>query len=367
MKNILILSNVANGLYHFRKELIERLISEKYNVTFSCNYDGFVPALEALGCKYVATPFARRSKSILGDIKLFTKYWSVIKKHKPDLILTYTIKPNIYGGIIGRIKKIPYIESITGLGTELQNNSFIRRVIILLYKLSLKRASFIFFQNEANKEYFMYNKLINKGVRTEILPGSGVNIAHFDYMEYPKNDGLTRFIFIARIMRDKGIIEFLEAAKEVKKQYPDIIFDIVGGFDEDFTKLIDEHETNEIIKYHGEQDDVHEFLEKSNAIIHPSYHEGLSNVLLEAAATGRPILASNISGCKETFDEGISGYKFEVKNARSLSNTIIKFINLPYSQKAQMGRSGRQKMEREFDRNIVVARYMQSIRETLGI
>jgi len=364
-RRILILTNVGAGLYKFRKELLERLINEEFDVSFSCIWDEFVPLLEKLGCKYISTPFNRRGKNVISDIRLFIRYYAIIKVRKPDVVLTYTIKPNIYGGIASRIKKIPYIVNITGLGTELQNDNLIRKSIESMYRVSLKKPACVFFQNATNREYFIKNKLISEDIKTETVPGSGVNTDQFSYADYPNSDGANCFVYIARIMRDKGIQELLEAAKGVKALYPGTIFNLVGGYDENYKQLIKEYEDNNIIKYHGEQNDIREYIISCHAIIHPSYHEGLSNVLLEAAATGRPILATNVAGCRETFDEGISGFGVEVKSAESLRDTIVKFISLPHEQKAAMGIAARKKVEREFNRSFVVDKYFEAIMEAV--
>ena len=365
MKKILILTNVGIGLYKFRKELIKQLIKENNVVVFSCNEDEYVPKLLKLGCEYIPTEFGRRSKNLLNDIKLMFSYRAILKTVKPDVVLTYTIKPNIYGGLMCNNIDIPYITTITGLGTELQRDTLFRKAILLVYKAALNKPACVFFQNEANLHFFTNKGIVNKSSRTELLPGSGVNLAQFRFAEYVESDSRIEFIYVARIMKDKGICELLEAAKEIKATYPNVYFNLFGGYDEDYALLVNAYEEKDIIRYHGEKESIQDYLAKSHAIIHPSHHEGLSNVLLEAAATGRPILASNIEGCKETFDEGVSGFGFEVKNASCLKDTIAKFINLPYEQKMKMGRASREKVEKEFDRSIVIGKYMDAIREAV--
>ncbi|HOA82196.1 MAG TPA: glycosyltransferase, partial [Defluviitaleaceae bacterium] len=202
--------------------------------------------------------------------------------------------------------------------------------------------------------------------KTRLTPGSGVNLKYHCFEEYPDSDNIIKFLFIGRIMKDKGIDELLEAAQKVKCMYPNVQFDLVGYCEENYTKRLSDFENRGIIKYHGQQDDVHSFIKGAHAIIHPSYHEGMANVLLEAASTGRPVLASNIPGCRETFDEGVTGYGFEVRNTSALVNTIEKFIKLPYEDKKQMGIAGRVKVEHEFDRQIVVDCYMEEIGEILS-
>lgn len=217
-----------------------------------------------------------------------------------------------------------------------------------------------FFQNLTNLEYFKKNNIVHS--KTKLIPGSGVNLEQHKFEEYPENDDNIRFLFIGRIMKAKGIEELFEAIKIIKPKHPKVQFDIIGGTEENYLEQIKELEKLNFIKYHGKQEDVHSFIKKSHATILPSYHEGLSNVLLETASSGRPVLASKVPGCIETFDEGITGLGFEARNVDSLVEIITKFIHLPYEKKKTMGLAGRKKMEKEFDRNIVIKAYLEEIK-----
>lgn len=358
-KRILILSNHFITLYNFRKELIQKLNDEGHEVYISIPMSSSNEFFSDMGCKIIETPVDRRGINPVKEFSLIIKYIKIIKKIKPDVVLTYTIKPNVYGGIACTISKIPYIVNITGLGTAVENQGLLQKITLFLYKISMKRAKCIFFQNNENRQFFINNYIdVDK---SRLIPGSGVNLKKYNFEEYPKDSEIIQFVFIGRIMKDKGIDELLEAAKTIKEQYPNVQFNLVGYLEENYKKKLEEFQNKDIIKYYGYQKDVHSFIKNSHAIINPSYHEGMSNVLLESASTGRPVLASNISGCKETLDEGISGFKFEAKNVNSLIETIIKFIELPYEKKKSMGIAGRRKMEREFDRTIVVDAYMKEI------
>jgi len=348
------------GLYKFRKELIEKLINLNYGVYISLPYDDYVPRLQELDCECIETNFNRQGMNPISDIKLLINYIKIIKKIKPDVVLTYTIKPNIYGGMACRLLNIPYIANITGLGTAVENTGMLQKLTILLYKIALKKVSCVFFQNAENMQFFVENKIAIKNTR-RLIPGSGVNLNFHVFENYPTDTHKITFIFIGRLMKNKGINELLEAAEKVKQLYPNIKFNIIGNFDEDYSAKIKDYSDRGIINYLGYQDNVHMFIKDSHAIILPSYHEGTANVLLEAASTGRPVLASNVAGCKETFDESISGFGFEVKNVESLFNTIIKFIETPYEQKRLMGVAGRKKMENEYNRDIVISAYLEEI------
>ena len=356
---ILVLANIGMGLYKFRKELLERLISEEHDVYISLPNDEYVPKLEALGCKFVNTNLNRRGTNPLADLKLLLDYVKLIKHIKPDIVLTYTIKPNVYGGIACRITNTKYITNITGLGTAVENQGLIQKITLNLYKLGLKKASCVFFQNEKNQKFFRDRKISKN--HTYLLPGSGVNLEEYKFTEYPKENESLTFLFIGRMMKAKGIEELLEAAKIVTSSYPTVQFDLIGPCEEDYSEKIDKLSNEDIVRYHGQQDNVKTYINRSNATILPSYHEGLANVLLESAASGRPVLASNVPGCRETFEEGVSGLGFEVKNVESLVNAIIRFIDLPYEKKVQMGISGRKKIENEYDRNLVIKAYLDEI------
>lgn len=352
------------GLYKFRKELLEKFINQNNEVFIALPNDEYVTKLKKLGCKFLETPLDRRGTNPFRDLKLLLHYIDLIKRIKPDVVLTYTIKPNVYGGIACRFTKTPYITNITGLGTSIENKGLIQKITLMLYKVGLKKASCVFFQNKTNQKFFIDNKIVKRNTR--LIPGSGVNLEQHIFEEYPKDDEKIKFLFIGRIMKAKGIEELLQAAKIVKDKYPNVQFDLIGACEEDYNQQLDESTKLGIIKYYGQQEDVHSFIKKSHATILPSYHEGTANVLLESASSGRPILASRVPGCIETFDEDVSGFGFEVRSVDSLVQSIIKFINLPYEQKKAMGIAGRRKMENEFDRNIVINAYMDEINKTVN-
>lgn len=356
---ILVLSNFAMGLYKFRKELFEELIRQKYEVIISSPYDKYVTLLKELGCKYIESKVDRRGTNLIKDIALLNSYIKIIKRVNPNLVLTYTVKPNIFGGIACRFLNKPYLTNITGLGTSIENMGILRKIILFLYKIALKKSSCIFFQNEANNLFFTTKRIVQG--KTKIIPGSGVNLIEHRFEEYPESDKTIRFLFIGRIMKEKGIEELFEAANEIKKDYSNILFDAIGFCETEYSERAKDLEKKGIITFHGEINDIHEYIKNCHAVILPSYHEGMANALLEAASTGRPVLASNIPGCKESFDDNISGFGFRVRDAESLVNAIKKFIELPYERKKSMGYEGRRKMKREFDRKIIIDAYLEEI------
>lgn len=360
MKKVLMLGNHEIVIYNFRKELVERMIAEGYEVYVALPYGPKVEYLKEMGCKFIDTPLNRRNTNPLEDIKVFLQYMKVLKEINPDVVLTYTVKPNVYGGIACRIRKIPYICNVTGLGSGYLNGGLVQKVVQILSKLSFRKANKVFFQNTADRDL-----LVSQGVvadNYDLLPGSGVNLETYKVLPYPPEEQPINFNFVARVMKDKGIDEYLEGAKIVKEKYPEVVFNVIGMIDQPhYEEILKQYESNGIIKYHGFQTDMMPFIKMCNCMVVPSYTEGMSNVLLENAACGRPVIASNIPGCKEIINDGETGYVFEVKKTQSLVEKIEVFIKTSHANKAGMGIKGRLKVEKEFDRKIVVNTYINQI------
>ena len=356
---ILILSNNDIGIYKFRKELLKQLIQEGHKIFISLPKGKAVNKLKEIGCEFIDTDINRRGINIIEEILLLLKYKKMIKDIKPDVVLTYTIKPNIYGGIMCRINKIPYITNITGLGTGIENNNLLTKVILKMYRLALKKSNCVFCQNQYIYDFLIDNKIAKN---LKIIPGSGVNIKEFKVQNYPDNEEQI-FLFIGRIMKEKGIEEYLEAAKKIKNKYPNTTFKILGIYEDEYADSINRCNKEGIVKYCGFVSNIKKYIKNSNCTILPSYHEGMSNALLESAAMGRPIIASNIPGCKEVVEEGKNGYLFEVKNTDKLIEKIEIFLELSYEQKKQMGLEGRKIIEKQFDRRIILNAYLEQIKK----
>ena len=355
---ILVLTNYDEGLYKFRKEVLEELC-KKNKVIVSCPHGEYIDKIKKIGCKYIGQEFNRRGTNPIKDIEQFIGYVEIIKKVKPDVVLTYTIKPNVYGGLACQYTKTPYIANVTGLGTSIENGGIMQFLTTNLYKLGLRKANCVFFQNKNNRETFQKMNMV-KG-HTRLIPGSGVNLNFHSFEEYPSDENIIHFLFVGRIMKDKGINEIVEAIKTVHIEYPDISFDIVGGCDEDYEHYLEETEKTGFIHYRGRQDEMHDFYKNSHCVVLPSYHEGMANVLLEGASTGRPVIASDIPGCRETFIEGKTGFGCKPKSTESLVAAIRKFLALSNTEKQQMGIAGRNKVKSEFDRSIIIQAYLDEI------
>ena len=365
MEIILILTNNIGGLYSFRKEVVKAIVDAGYGVYISePDDDERVMYFKEIGCHIIKTFFNRRGMNPMADIKLMLTYRKLIKDLKPRAVLTYTIKPNVYGGIACRLTGTPQIANVTGLGDAVENGGWLKKLTVALYKIGIGKAKQVFFQNKANREF-----CIESGVADEqsiLLPGSGVNLLHHTYQEYPE-DGIIKFLFIARLLKDKGTDEFFEMAKTIKNRYPQTEFQILGGIEGDYQQQLDELVSNGIVKHLGTTSDVRPYLAKVHCTIMPSYHEGMSNVNLESAANGRPVITTNVPGCRETVDDGQTGYLVEAKSTISLIDAVERFIALPYEQKVLMGKEGRKKVEREFNRQIIVDAYLKEIEKISNV
>ncbi|MCT2134616.1 glycosyltransferase family 4 protein [Oceanobacillus kimchii] len=359
MKKILILSNHHSYTYNFRKEIIQALIKEGYKVILVLPYGQKVEILKKMGCEFIDLPLDRRGMNPITDMKLFLNYRKIIKRVKPDVVLTYTVKPNLYGGIACRISKVPFFPNITGLGSAVENKSSIQRLLLFMSKQTYKNASCVFFQNQENKHFFEEHNIKLKNYK--VIPGSGVNTSDFSMLPYPSGKTI-EFLYISRIMKQKGIEQYLDAAKYIKSKYNNVKFHVLGFCEEDYESELRNLHDKGIIEYHGMQDDVRKFHRIAHCIIHPTYYpEGMSNVLLECAASGRPIITTNRSGCREIVDDGINGFIVEQKDSKDLISKIEEFLKLTITEKTEMGKAARKKIEREFERDLIVDAYVEEV------
>ena len=360
MKKILILVNHDVVIYNFRKELVWSLLEQGYEVYLSSPKGERIALLQERGVNYIPTIVDRHGTSVVGDVKLFRQYVAMMRSIQPDMVLTYTIKPNIYGGMAARICRIPYLVNITGLGTALEHVGFLQKITTVLYKISMKKAKRIFFQNQENLDFFQKNHIGN-ATQYSLLPGSGVNLEEFQVLPYPDDDEI-HFVFISRIMKEKGIEEYLKAAEVIKNKYPKVYFHICGFCEEAYQDRLKRFQDQGTIIYHGMVSDVRDVLKMMHCTIHPSFYpEGISNVLLESCASGRPIITTDRSGCREVVEASRNGYMIPTKDAEALILAIERFLGLAWEEKRQMGLRGREKVEKEFDRKIVVDAYLKEI------
>lgn len=348
---ILILANNDVGLYQFRRELIGELL-KKNTVIISLPYGELVQPLVDMGCKFINTPIDRRGVNPKTDLKLYFQYKKILKAEKPNLVITYTIKPDVYGGYACRKLGIPYAENITGLGSGFQNSGLLRRIVTIMYKGGLKKAKVVFFENKENRQVFVQEGIVSDK-KTCLLNGAGVNLEHYQVAEYPDGD-MIKFLFIGRVMKEKGIDELFDAMRQLQQEGINCSLDVLGDYEEDYKIKIEQYETEGWLHYHGYQKDVRPYIEACHCFVLPSWHEGMANSNLECAACGRPVITSNIHGCLESVEDGVSGYLCEKQNAKDLYRVMKKFVKLSYEKRKAMGIAGRNRMETVFDKKKIV-------------
>ncbi|APC91093.1 MULTISPECIES: glycosyltransferase family 4 protein [Francisella] len=348
-------------IYRFRREVIEAFAAKEYEIILVTPYSNkVIDFCKSVGVEYINIDIDRRGKNPFKDLFLLFNYFKIIKKEKPDYIFSYTIKPNLYVGLVNLFFRKKFYPNVTGLGSVFANDGIIQKFIIFLYRLSFKNAIKVFFQNKQNKKLFIVKKIISEE-KSILLPGSGVNLDENKYVEYPKDEGVLKFVFLGRIMKEKGIYELLEAFAILEKKYKNISLDIYGFCDENNVNFMQQINAIKSTNFCGFTDNTKEKIINAHAVVLPSYHEGMSNVMLEAAAIGRPIIASDIPGCREVFDDGISGLSCKPNDVTSLYESLEQFINMSYDDKIAMSVKARAKIEKDFDRSIVVKAYLQQL------
>ena len=360
LMQIMMIANDSNFAYNLRREVLQTLVQAGHRMNLTCQILSYEEELKEIGCNLIGADVQRRGTNPFADLQLFIKYYRILKKQKPDLVLTNNIKPNVYAGLACRLLKIPYIVNITGLGTPLEIPGPLQILTAALYKIGVKKAQCVFFQNEENMQFFYDRKLLGNNTRAELLPGSGVNLQAHPLQEYPEGEKI-HFLFAARVMKEKGIDQFLAAARKFHSE--NVIFEICGACDDpQYLKVLQDAHDQGIVLYHGLQKDMNPFYQRCSCFLYPSYYpEGMSNVLLEAAASGRPVIAADRSGCRETVDDGVTGYIVPVQDEQATIEAVEKFLQLSREERRQMGLAGRRKMEQEFDRAKVIDAYMQAV------
>lgn len=374
---IALLTNNDDDVYCFRLELIQAILAAGYRMLISCPDGPKFEVMEEIGLKkgeayiYDDPPIDRRGTSVVNDWKLMTHYKAVFKKYKPAVVLAYTAKPNVYASMVAHRRHIPVINNVTGLGSALNESGLKQKLILWLFKRTYRNSSCVMFQNSTNMKLAMDLGWIKN--ECQLIPGSGVALDRFPVQEYPDGGNGTTgapvvFNYIGRIMKDKGVDDYIEAAKRIKAKYPQTEFNMLG-----FIEPTENHYEAElaelgkrgIVLYRGSRKDVRPWVRRAHAIIHPStYGEGMSNVLLENASSGRLIITTDNPGCRETVNDGVSGFIFPGGDVDALVQKIETVVrDMPNSARKQMGLEGRKKVEQEFNREIVIEAYLEKIKE----
>ena len=362
MKKALILANSSTGLYDFRNELLVGLMKEGFEVVVSLPDDMRVGELENEGVRVIHTDINRRGVNPIQDLALYRAYRKLLRKEKPDVVITYTIKPNIYGGFASRVSRIPYVSTITGLGSTFERGGVLLKLIVTMYRVSLKSCGCLFFQNAENRKIFDSHGI--RGRKTVVVNGSGVNLSKHTFEPYPGHgDDVTRFLYIGRLMKEKGTEELLYAAKKAHEKYGDSVsFAAVGYSEEEFETRAEAAQKQGYLKMIPYQLDIHPYIREADAVIHPSYHEGMSNVLMEAAATGRPVITTDIPGCREIVERDVSGFLCKPRSGEALYDAVERFMALSADKRAAMGKAARRHVEQKFDRRSIIQSYIDEIK-----
>lgn len=361
-KRILILSNHFITIYAFRKEVIQRMVEAGNEVFISTPADEQNKYFSDMGCKVIETPMERRGTNPVKDMKLVGEYKRIMKHVNPDIIFSYTVKPNIYGSMASNSLKLKQVCNITGTGATFLKENVLSKIVRMLYKSSVKKCYKVFFQNTGDRQYFIDHKIVGKNI--DLIPGSGVNLDQHAFIEMP-SDEIVNFIFIGRVMAVKGIDQYLTCAKTIHEKYPNTCFYIAGWNEEqEYKKIVADYEKIGAVRYIGFQKDIDSWIRKCHCTILPSLGgEGIPNVLLESAATGRVCIASAINGSKDVVDDGVTGYLYEAGNSRNLIEKVEKFLALSFEEKKAMGVAGHDKVAREFNREIVIGKYMDEVEQ----
>lgn len=369
---IALLTNNDDDVYCFRKELIEGLIAEGYEMLISCPDGPKFELMKDIPYIYDNPDIDRRGTNPIKDFGLMMHYRKLFKQYKPAVVLTYTAKPNVYASIAAHQLGIPVINNLTGLGSVVNETGLMKSFIMRLFKLAYRKSACMMFQNATNMQVAIDAGMVKGDFK--LIPGSGVNTDRYPLQPYPEGgDGKTGlpvvFNYMGRVMHDKGVDDYIEAARRIKKNYPQTEFNMLGFIEPTeihYEKDLKELEAQGIVVYRGSQKDVKPFIARAHATIHPStYGEGMSNVLLESASSGRFLITTNNPGCQETVEDGKTGYIYQGGNVDALVTSIEKFLALSNTDRQKMGEAGRERVVKNFSREIVVEAYKSKIRELI--
>lgn len=370
-RKIVISINTAWNIYNFRSGLIKALVSNGYQVVAVAPDDDYSPRLKELGCRVINMPMDNNGTHPGRDLSLLMRYFRVLREEMPLAYLGYTIKPNVYGSIAAHVLRIPVINNIAGLGATFIKNNLLTCLVRGLYKVALCRSHQIFFQNADDQHLFIKTGLV-RAEQTDRLPGSGIDLTRYSPTPpAPLQDRSFRFLMVSRVLKDKGVEEFVEAARIVHRRLPETQFQLLGFVDAENANSIPIHRIKEwekegLIEYLGKTDDVRPYLMMADCVVLPSYREGVPRSLLEAAAMARPIIATDVVGCRDVVDDDVNGLLCRVKDARDLAEKMTQMIGLSPERRLEIGRAGRRKIESQFDEKIIIQKYLHKISDIVN-
>jgi len=363
-RKIVIALNTAWNLVNFRAGLIRALVAQGYEVVAVAPNDAYASRLAELGCRFVALPMDNKGTHPGRDLLLFFRFLNLLRRERPEVFLGYTIKPNVYGSLAAHVLGIPVVNNIAGLGTAFIRNNWLTRLVRLLYKTAFSRSHHVFFQNNEDLQMFVDQRLVSVD-QVSRLPGSGIDLGVFHYVPMLSLENRSFcFLLVARLLWDKGVGEYVEAARMVRRKYPAIRFQLLGFLDVKNQTAVSSAQMDDwvnegVVEYLGVADDVKPYLAAADCVVLPSYREGVPRSLLEAAAIGRPIVTTDAVGCRDAVDDGVNGLRCRVRDAIDLAEKMQSIVEMPPSERELMGNVGRKKMELEFDEKIVIDRYLR--------
>jgi glycosyltransferase involved in cell wall biosynthesis len=369
--HILITVNAAWNVANFRRPIVEAMIADGHRVTVLAPRDDSVAALERLGCRFLPLEMSVKGLNPMQEVKLIGRMRKIFRTERPDAIFSYTIKNNIFGALAARALGIPFIPNVTGLGTAFLSGGFLQRIAEGLYRRAFRNLGVVFFQNEDDRDLFLERRLVTQQ-QARLLPGSGIDLIHFAATDYPPESDAPVLLMIARLLRDKGVLEYVAAARKVKSDHPRARFQLLGAVDAANRTAIDaatvkSWQEEGVIEYLGTADDVRPHIAAAYCVVLPSYREGAPRTLIEAAAMARPLIATDVPGCRSVVDDGVTGYLCKVRDADDLAWRVDTFLALPPPERAQMGLAGRAKVAKSFDQAIVVQAYQDALTATTSM
>ncbi|MGC9419095.1 MAG: glycosyltransferase family 4 protein [Rhodovulum sp.] len=368
--HILLTVNAAWNILNFRRPLVEALRADGHRITVLAPPDDAVQGLRDLGCAFVPLDMDVKGLAPHRDLALIRRLRRHFRALGPDAILSFTIKNNIYGALATRGLGIPFIPNVTGLGTAFLSSGLLQRVAETLYRSAFGPLPVIFFQNQDDRALFLARRLV-KEEQARLLPGSGIDLDHFAPVPLP-GTGEVRFLMIARLLRDKGVMEYVEAARLLQAGTAPVRFQLLGPLGAQnrtaiSPEMVADWQRDGIIEYLGESRDVRREIAAADCVVLPSYREGAPRTLIEAAAMARPLIATDVPGCRAVVEDGVTGFLCEVQSAESLAAACRRMAAADHRCRAEMGQAGRAKMEREFDQKLVVAAYREALKQSTAM
>ena len=367
--HVLVTVNAAWNIWNFRRPVVASLLGAGHEVTLLAPADEWVGPLETMGCRFVALEMDQKGIDPLRDLALIRRLRTAFRQIRPDVILSYTIKNNIYGAFAAHSANIPFIPNVSGLGTAFLSGGALQMIAEQLYRRAFASHPIVLFQNDEDRDLFVSRRLVCS-TQARLLPGSGIDLDQFAAAEYPGDQASPTFLMIARLLRDKGVQEFVEAAALVRQRYPDARFQLMGAVDAENRTAIGRPQVDEWIRTHGIEylgtcEDVRPHIARAHCVVLPSYREGAPRTLIEAAAMARPLIATDVPGCRSVVEHGVTGFLCEARSAESLAHACMHFLDLPRERRLALGQAGREKMQREFDQALVIRAYSDAIRQVV--